>query len=81
MILITIYDDCGNPVVNALVDGTFGGDYDETIYDIATDDNGQAVLTTSGCVRKPSFTFTVDDVTHGTLPYDSNDDLTTGCSG
>ncbi len=78
---VTIYDDCGNPVANALVDGTFGGDFSETIYDIATDANGQAVLTTSGCVRRPGFTFTVDDVTHGTLPYDSNDDLATGCSG
>ncbi|RKY06479.1 MAG: hypothetical protein DRP66_08690, partial [Planctomycetota bacterium] len=77
---VTIYDDCGNPVAGALVDGTFGGDYNETIYDIATDANGQAVLTTSGCVKKPSFTFTVDDVT-GPLPYDSNDDLATGCSG
>jgi len=65
-----------------LVDGTFSGDYSETIYDIATNANGEAVLTTSsGCVKKPSFSFTVIDVTHGTLPYDSNDDLTTGCSG
>ena len=63
---VTIYDDCGNPVVNALVDGTFSGDFSETIYDVATDENGQAVLTTTGCVKKPSFTFTVDDVTHGT---------------
>ncbi len=78
---VTIYDDCGVPVADALVDGTFGGDYSETIYDIATNASGQAVLETSACVRNPSFTFTVDDVTHGTLPYDSNDDLATGCSG
>ncbi|MDH4203628.1 MAG: putative glycoside hydrolase [Phycisphaerae bacterium] len=77
---VTIYDDCGNPVVNALVDGTFGGDFSETIYDVATDANGQAVLTTTACVKGPSWTFTVDAVTHGTLPHDSNDDLATGCS-
>ncbi len=77
---VTIYDDCGNPVENALVDGTFGGDYGETIYDISTDSNGQAVLTTAACAKRPTWTFTVDDVT-GPLPYDSNDDLATGCSG
>jgi hypothetical protein len=79
--IVTIYDDCGNPVSNALVDGTFGGAFNETIYDVATDANGQAVLITTGCLKRPSFTFTVDDVAHGTLPYDSNDDLVTGCSG
>ncbi|MHC4743276.1 MAG: hypothetical protein ACYS8Z_15280, partial [Planctomycetota bacterium] len=78
---VVIYDDCGNPVANALVDGTFSGDFNETIYDVLTDGYGQAVLTTSGCVKKPSFSFTVVDVDHATLPHDSNDDLTTGCAG
>ena len=78
---VTIYDDCGNPVVNALVDGTFSGDFDETFYDVLTDANGQAVFTTAGCIKKPTFSFTVIDVDHATLPYDSNDDVTTGCSG
>jgi endonuclease/exonuclease/phosphatase (EEP) superfamily protein YafD len=77
---VTIYDDCGNPVADALVDGTFSGDFDETFYDVLTDSNGEAVFTTVGCIKKPSFSFTVDDVT-GPLPYDSNDDLATGCSG
>ncbi|MHC4740586.1 MAG: alkaline phosphatase family protein [Planctomycetota bacterium] len=78
---VTIYDDCGNPVQNAIVDGTFAGDFSETINGVATDTNGQAVFTTTGCIKKPSFSFTVDAVTHATLPHDSNDDLTTGCSG
>ena len=77
---ITIYDDCGDPVENALVDGTFSGDFDESYDDVSTDENGQAVFTTTGCVKQPSWSFTVDDVTHGTVTYDSNDDLTTGCS-
>jgi hypothetical protein len=78
---VTIYDDCGDPVVNALVDGTFSGDFNETYYDVQTDENGDAVFTTVGCMKKPSFSFTVDDVYHGTLPHDPGDDLATGCSG
>lgn len=76
-VTVTIYDNCGNPVVNALVDGTFTGDFSETFYDVATDANGQAVFTTAGCIKKPGYTFCVDDVTHGTLPYDSADNLET----
>jgi hypothetical protein len=78
---VTIYDNCGDPVQNALVDGTFSGDYNETFYDVATDQYGVAVFTTAGCIKKPTFTFTVDDVTHATLPHDPGDDLATGCSG
>jgi hypothetical protein len=70
----------GDPVANALVDGTFSGDFNETFYDVQTDGNGDAVFTTAGCIKKPSFSFTVDDVTD-TLPYDPGDDLATGCSG
>ena len=78
---VTIYDDCGDPVQNALVDGTFSGDFNETFYDVATDENGVAVFTTTGCVKRPAFSFTVNDVDHGTLPHDPADDLATGCSG
>jgi len=78
---VTIYDDCGDPVANALVDGTFSGDFNESFYDVATDGNGVAVFTTAGCIKKPTFSFTVDDVDHGTLPHDPGDDLATGCSG
>ena len=77
---VTIYDDCGDPVADALVDATFSGDFNESFDNVVTDSNGQAVFTTSGCIKNPSFSFTVDDVT-GPLPYDSGDDLTTGCSG
>jgi hypothetical protein len=77
---VTIYDDCGNPVTDALVDGTFTGDYSETYYDVPTNGSGQAVFTTAGCIKKPAFTFTVTDVTDS-LPYDPADDLATECSG
>jgi hypothetical protein len=77
LVTVTIYDDCGNPVANALLDGTFTGDFSETFYDVATDANGEAVFTTAGCIKKPSYTFCVDDVTHGTLPYDSADNVET----
>jgi hypothetical protein len=77
---VTIYDDCGDPVVGALVDVTFTGDISETVYDVATDGNGIAVITSTACVKLPSFTVTVIDVTD-TLPYDSNDDVTDNCSG
>jgi hypothetical protein len=76
---VTIYDDCGNPVTDALVDVTFTGSYSETIYDVATNGSGVAVITTSGCLKRPSFTATVIDVTNS-LPYDSNDDVTDNCS-
>jgi hypothetical protein len=76
-VTVTIYDDCGNPVVGADVDGTFTGDFNETIYDITTNGNGQAVFTTSTQVKNPSYQFCVDDVTHGTLPYDSGDNVET----
>jgi hypothetical protein len=41
---VTIYDDCGEPVQNALVDGTFSGDFNETFYDVPTDENGPSTM-------------------------------------
>ncbi|UCG48429.1 MAG: hypothetical protein JSU94_01385, partial [Phycisphaerales bacterium] len=76
-VTVTIYDNCGSPVVGALVDGTFTGDFNETIYDMPTNENGQAVFVTAGCVKKPTYMFCVDDVTHGTLVYDSGDNVET----
>ena len=73
---VTIYDNCGNPVTGALVDGTFSGDYDETLYDVSTNGSGVAVFVTTTQVKKPSFTFCVDTVTD-TLTYDSNDNVET----
>jgi hypothetical protein len=77
---VTIYDDCGDPVTDALVDGTFSGDFDDTFDDVATDQYGVAVFTTATSIKKPAFSFTVDEVTNS-LPHDPGDDLATGCSG
>ncbi|MHC4155175.1 MAG: LamG-like jellyroll fold domain-containing protein, partial [Planctomycetota bacterium] len=71
---VTIYDNCGYPVTDALVDGTFTGDYNETFYDVPTNGSGVAVFVTTTQVKKPSFMFCVDDVTD-TLTYDSNDNV------
>ena len=68
------------PVPDALVDVTFTGDFNTTIYDVVTNSSGVAVAETWGCVFKPSFTATVIDVTHDTLPHNSNDDVEDNCS-
>ena len=75
---VTIYDDCGDPVVGADVYGTFTGSFNEQVMD-TTDGNGVAVLVSTGCLKKPTFQVCVDDVDH-TLPYDSNDNLVTCCN-
>ena len=75
---VTILDDCGNPLQYADVDGTFTGDYDESVTNITTNASGVAVLETVGTAKGGiSFTFCVDDVTHATLTYDSNDNTET----
>jgi hypothetical protein len=79
-VTVTIFDDCGAPVSGALVDVTFSGDISETINDVATDGNGVAVLTTTSCVKRPTWTVTVTDVT-GALPDDPNDDVANSCGG
>lgn len=69
---ITIIDDCGNPVTDATVSGTFSGDINES-GSAVTDSNGVAVIETTGTARgKFSISFCVDDVTHASLSYDPN---------
>ncbi len=66
---VTVVDDLGAPVAGATVSGTFSGDYSES-GSAATDANGVATLQTDERVKgSPSFTFCVDDVTHGGLAY------------
>ena len=75
---VTIYDDCGAPVVGADVTVTFTGSFDEQVMD-TTDGNGVAVLVSTGCLKKPTFQVCIDDVV-ASLPYDSNDNLVTCCN-
>jgi hypothetical protein len=75
-VTVTVLDNCGNVIANADVTGTFTGDYDETLV-ASTDAAGVAVFTTTTQIKKPSYTFCVDGISHATLTYDSNDDVET----
>jgi hypothetical protein len=78
-VTVTIYDNCGDPVGGADVTGTFTGDFNEQLTE-TTNGSGVAVITTTTQVKKPSYAFCVDDVTHATLTYDPNDNIETCCS-
>jgi hypothetical protein len=73
---VTIYDDCGNSLADATVTGTFTGPFTEQVIEV-TDSDGVAVLTTTGQVTEPSFTFCVDEVTHAELTYEPTDNIET----
>jgi hypothetical protein len=73
---VVIYDDCGNSVADATVTGTFTGPFIEQVIEV-TDSDGVAVLTTTGQVTDPSFTFCVDEVTHSELTYEPTDNIET----
>jgi hypothetical protein len=80
MVTVMIYDNCGEPVANAWVKGTFTGDYSEApTPTVMTDGNGVAVIMTSAQVKKPSYTFCVDNVTYEyeSLVYQPNDNVET----
>jgi hypothetical protein len=75
---IFIRDNCDNPVPNALVSGTFSGSFNESGSG-TTNDIGETFIRTVNCVKKPSFTFVVDDVTHATLTYNPDDNVVDFC--
>jgi len=75
-VTVTIYDNCGDPVSAANVTGTFTGSYNETRSG-TTNESGIAVITTTAQVKKPSYTFCVDSVTHATLTYAPGDNVET----
>jgi hypothetical protein len=68
--VVTIVDNTGTPVSGATVFGTFSIDLNESLSAV-TDGSGVATLTTLSFKKGGvSIQFCVDDVTHGTLPYD-----------
>ena len=70
---VTVLDDCGDPVANANVVGTFTGSYSETL--VATSNaHGIALFTTTTEVKKPAYTFCVDDIVHA-LAYSASDNV------
>jgi alkaline phosphatase len=65
---VTIVDNCGNPVSEATVTGSFTGDFTEQMVGM-TNDSGIVVFVTSAQMKKPSFGFIVENVTHAELEY------------
>ena len=70
-VTVTVQDDLGQPVANAVVSGTFTGTFNETAQ-ATSDANGVATLTSAGVDRQPSYTFCVDNITHPSLTYDAS---------
>jgi sialate O-acetylesterase len=68
--VVSLLDDCSDPVALASVEGTFTGDYNEVTLN-ATDGSGvslhETLATQKGSV---AFTFCVSDAVHGSLTYD-----------
>jgi hypothetical protein len=75
-VTVTVLDNCGNPVPVALVDGTFSGDFNETVS-ATTNASGQAVFTSTGCIKKPAYTFCVDAVTRAGWSYNPDGNVET----
>ncbi len=65
---VTIVDNCGNPVSEATVTGSFTGDFNEQKTGV-TNESGIVVFQTSEQMKKPAFGFIVEDITHAELEY------------
>ncbi len=63
---ILVTDDCGGPVSGVTVEGHFDGDFTDDVSDVTVAD-GSVLFTTSLEVKKPTFDFTVDQLSGG--PY------------
>jgi len=72
---VTIVDNLGNPVSSATVSGTFTGDVSGSDSAV-TGGSGTATLT-AGPAKIRTFGFCVDNVTHGSLTYDSGSNAQT----
>jgi len=74
-VAVTIVDSQGAAVANATVSVDITGSFNESISAV-TNASGVAELTSSTTVKgNISFTATVTDVTHATLPYDPTDNV------
>ncbi|MFD2727499.1 BNR-4 repeat-containing protein [Hyunsoonleella rubra] len=77
---VTILDNIGNPVANASVTGTFSGTFNETVSG-TTGTNGNVELQTSSTAKGGvTVNLCVDNVTHGSLIYNSSLNVIT-CTG
>jgi hypothetical protein len=68
IVIVTVVDDCGNPVAGVKVEGTFTGDFTEQ-FGSSTDQNGVADLITDGQAKNPSYTFCVDMIDRWSSAY------------
>jgi hypothetical protein len=59
---------CG--VSSASVAGNFTCNFEGKIYSDINNNNGVAVITIESQTRKPSYTFSVNDVSFGSFSYD-----------
>jgi hypothetical protein len=72
-VTVKVFDNCGRPVSGASVTGNFTGDYTEQITGLTGNDGTSVLMTSTYVKKKPSFTFCVANVIHGTLTYEPND--------
>lgn len=71
IVTVTVHDGSHNPVADASVTGSWGAPV-STGASCTTDPNGQCTVSAGGIhKRNASVTFSVADVTHGTLTYDA----------
>ena len=66
---VSLVDNLGSPVASANVVGTFSGTFSETHSGFTAGDGTVTLVTNATKKGGVSFTFCVDDVTHGTLTY------------
>jgi predicted secreted protein len=66
---VIVVDNLGGFVEAATVYGTFTGSFSEALPG-TTDAGGTVTLTTTEAIKKPAFTFCVDDITHADLTYE-----------
>lgn len=79
--VVTVVNDLGSPLVNATVEGTYTGDFNETATGM-TDENGTATLMTTAMAKGGvTFTFCVESVANvgGSTTYEPGDNELT-CS-
>jgi hypothetical protein len=83
-VTVTVHDTNGNPVSNATITASWSGDASGTVSG-STSSDGTVTLSTGNLSSGNSVTFTVDDVAHGSLAYDSgantDPDLSDGSDG
>jgi hypothetical protein len=73
-VTVTVSDNCGNAVANAVVYGTFSGDYSDTLA-ATTNAQGVATFKTTTEAKKPAYTFCVNNIVKAGLTYRSVDNV------